>query len=623
MPFARHCLALSIRRPITAAILAVVTLLEIHIPASGAQQLDPSVLNKVKAATVYFQVTLSDNRVVQGSGFFADEPGLIITNAHVLQMLDPESRKPAKIEVTVNSGTEKSRTLAAKVVGVDRGSDLALVRVEDRDPPPALSFGTTQGLSETQSLLVFGFPFGKQLGKEITVSKSSVSSLRKTGASITSIQLDGGLNPGNSGGPVVDSAGNVIGVAVSGVRGTTIGNAIPAEAVKRFLNGRIVGSASEVPYTDGNRMMMELTFDLIDPLGRLKNVEFQIWAGNPGPARPSAAKEPPPQPGDSGKKRYRMPYEKKPSVTLAVPLPKLGEKQVFWIQPIITDGGDETRWVAATAVPAKPPLDRRSVSLKYKPPVGGKQSAEIVSNGDFRVRTSDGDQDAVGINLSTAFTETFAEESPKDIPARLTYDRFGLTIRVNNKPIERDAELRKMQTDIRFAAADLKIDKDGSIADSKADLRRVPKTSRAMISDLSDQILQSLKVLSIPLPEKKIEVQDTWKAQRTFQIGSAIISVPVQADVTYKYMGVQKRDGREGALIRLNGRVKGRKGDGLDVSGSAKGSAFISLETGQVISADATIKADMDLTFSRKQAKAVATLAVLMKRPGPAAAAGK
>jgi hypothetical protein len=143
------------------------------------------------------------------------------------------------------------------------------------------------------------------------------------------------------------------------------------------------------------------------------------------------------------------------------------------------------------------------------------------------------------------------------------------------------------------------------------------------MSDVSDQILQSVEVLSIPLPAKKLEPLETWKAQQTFQIGSAIISVPVQANITYKYMGVQVRDGKEGALIRMEGRVKGRKGDGLDVGGSLNGTAFLSADTGQVISADATVKADFDLTFRRQQAKAIATLAVSIKRPAPAPAPPK
>jgi S1-C subfamily serine protease len=610
--------AVPLLRPLPAVLTALVLALAGAHRAGAADgpQIDADALKKVKAATVHFKVTLSDGRVAQGSGFFTDEPGLIVTNAHVLQMLDPESRPPSKIEVTLHGGTDKSRTLGAKVVGIDRGSDLALVRVEGKDAPEPLKFGTTRGLTETQSLYVFGFPFGQQLGKEITVNKSSVSSLRKNGENVASVQLDGGLNPGNSGGPVVDGSGNVVGVAVSGVRGTTIGNAIPAEHVARFIGGRIFGSSAEVPYKDGDKTMMEVTFDLIDPLGRLKGVEFQIWAGPPGPNRPPALKEPAPAAGDSEKKRFKMPYEKKPSVTLAVPLPALGEKQVYWVQPIITYGNGETRWVTATVVPAKPPLERRALTLKFQP-ANGKYTAEVISNGEFRLRTGDGEQNSIGINLTAAFTEAFGDEAPKFFPARLTYDRFGLTIKVDNKPSEKDAEFRKMQSDIRFAAADVEMDKDGSMTSAKVDLKKVPRGSQEMILDLSGQILQSAEVLCIPLPAKKVEAQETWKAQRTFLVGSAIISVPAQADITYKYMGVQVRDGREGALIRLDGRLKGRKGDGLDMGGTLKGSAFVALETGQVISADVQMKADMDLTYKRQPVKALAALAVSLRSPVP------
>lgn len=206
------------------------------------------------------------------------------------------------------------------------------------------------------------------------------------------------------------------------------------------------------------------------------------------------------------------------------------------------------------------------------------------------------------------------------ISSERSYDRFGLSILVNNKPLDRDAEFRKMQQDIRFAAADVEMDTDGSVANSKADLRKVPKGSLDMMTDVSEQILQTAELMAIPLPSKKIEVQDTWKAQRTLMIGSAIVAVPVQADITYKYLGVQTLDGKDGALIWIEGRVKGRKGDGLDVSGTVTGTAFVSVETGQLISGDTTIKADVDLTFQRKQSKAIATLSVSMNsmnRPAP------
>src|SRR5262249_43607416 len=162
---------------------------------------------KVKAGTVTIQVKLQDGRTVTGSGFLTDEPGLVITNAHVLNMLDADSRKPVKVDVVVNAGTDKSKTLAGTVLGVDRGSDLGAVRIDAKDLPAPLAVGNANNLNETDLVYVFGFPFGEQLGKEITVSKASVSSLRKKGGLLEQVQLQGGLNPGNSGGPVVDAEG--------------------------------------------------------------------------------------------------------------------------------------------------------------------------------------------------------------------------------------------------------------------------------------------------------------------------------------------------------------------------------------------------------------------------------
>src|SRR5262245_16904646 len=65
-------------------------------------RLDPELLKKVKRATVYLRVTLPDGQVVQGSGFFGSYAGLVMTNAHVLGMLRPESQKPKKVEVVIN-----------------------------------------------------------------------------------------------------------------------------------------------------------------------------------------------------------------------------------------------------------------------------------------------------------------------------------------------------------------------------------------------------------------------------------------------------------------------------------------------------------------------------------------
>src|SRR5205807_1157873 len=103
-------------------------------------------------------------------------------------------------------------------------ADLMVLQIDGdlAELPEPLTLNPDAELSETQTVYVFGFPLGKALGKSITVSKSSISSLRKENGELKEIQLNGGINEGNSGGPIVNEKGEVLGVAVGGVGGTTI-----------------------------------------------------------------------------------------------------------------------------------------------------------------------------------------------------------------------------------------------------------------------------------------------------------------------------------------------------------------------------------------------------------------
>src|SRR5262245_46497263 len=203
-------------------------------------QIGADAVRKVKNATVYLKVTTDRGETAEGSGFLAVESGVVITNAHVIGMLSPSSKSPSKIMVTLHSGETSEMTVAGKVIGVDRASDLAVVRIEGKLPAP-LQFGLKDELFETQKVYIFGFPFGAELGKNITVSESSISSLRKDpSGALERVQVNGGMHAGNSGGPVVDSRGDVIGVSVAVIRSTQINFAIPAATVKSVLDGRVM-----------------------------------------------------------------------------------------------------------------------------------------------------------------------------------------------------------------------------------------------------------------------------------------------------------------------------------------------------------------------------------------------
>ncbi len=194
-------------------------------------------VKRVKTSTVYIRVHLPGGGVASGTGFFAGKPGYVVTNAHVVGYGPVRIQVPTKVEVVVDSGDPGERTVVAKIFGLDAELDLAVLQVEMKDMPAMLPFGKAESLTETQEVIAFGYPLGERLGKEMSVNSTKVSSLRKKNGTIDRVQLAGGLNPGNSGGPVANAKGEVVGVSVSMIRNAdSICFAIPAEVADRFVD---------------------------------------------------------------------------------------------------------------------------------------------------------------------------------------------------------------------------------------------------------------------------------------------------------------------------------------------------------------------------------------------------
>ena len=132
-----------------------------------------------------------------GSGFIIDSNGMILTNAHVVEGANT-------IYVTL---TDK-REYKAKLLGMDKRTDVAVVKIDARDLPK-LAFGDSSRVRVGEWVLAIGSPFG--LENTVTAGIVSAKS-RDTGDYLPFIQTDVAVNPGNSGGPLLNTAGQVIGI---------------------------------------------------------------------------------------------------------------------------------------------------------------------------------------------------------------------------------------------------------------------------------------------------------------------------------------------------------------------------------------------------------------------------
>jgi serine protease Do len=163
-----------------------------------------------------------------GSGFLISPDGLIATNYHVIE---------GASELLVTLGDER-REYPARVRGVDQATDLALIQIEPGRDLPFLRLGDSEGVRVGDWVMVVGNPL--RLGRTVTVGV--VSATQRSGLGITDasfenfLQTDAAINFGNSGGPMVNLSGEVIGVATAINFGAeNVGFAVPASTLAKVL----------------------------------------------------------------------------------------------------------------------------------------------------------------------------------------------------------------------------------------------------------------------------------------------------------------------------------------------------------------------------------------------------
>ena len=175
--------------------------------------------------------------VASGTGFYVSNEGHIITNYHVID---------GCMDMKVHT---KGRVIPTLRIADDELNDLALLKISE--PPSHVFALTNDSPFPLQEIVVAGFPFGESYSSSLKFTQGIISSLTGIGNNYSEIQIDAALQPGNSGGPIIDEYGNIVGVAVAkldakytldnfGVIPENTNFGIKASAVKNLLEGNQV-----------------------------------------------------------------------------------------------------------------------------------------------------------------------------------------------------------------------------------------------------------------------------------------------------------------------------------------------------------------------------------------------
>jgi S1-C subfamily serine protease len=181
---------------------------------------------------------------VLGSAFFVDLSGLLITNYHVISSeVDPTYQGYSRLYIRM--GDSASVRIPARVVGWDRAMDLALIKAE---LTPEYVFSVVDWVMPSVGETVYAI--GSPVGLEKTVTQGIVSALGRRFVQIGDvIQIDASVNSGNSGGPVVDTSGRLVGIVFAGIEQYQgLNFAVPAERLAAALPAMIAGGKAERPW---------------------------------------------------------------------------------------------------------------------------------------------------------------------------------------------------------------------------------------------------------------------------------------------------------------------------------------------------------------------------------------
>lgn len=543
---------------------------------------------KSMPAAVHLRAT-RPGATVSGNGFFAGSPGMIVTATRAIG-LSSNTPLPESIEAIVEPGTDREQTLPARIASIDWANGVVILKAEGKDLPSPLTLTSGATMQENQQFIAVaraGEPKKDSAGKSWIFEPMKTRMVRVVGLSsfgpVKLIQIDTGSIAYGS--PISNESGQVLGMVASGPLEGRNHFVVPAKSIEALLNGKMLSVLPGQPLLDGDRAMLPLTGRLGDPLARVSELSFAVWSGAPGRPRPAQANVP--SPGDSPTSivpaRMLGPADSADGriVELSIPIPALGINQVLWIRPRYRDANNHTHWGESIAIGMPPPVVRPvPAKLVFQPQVESRLTVQVRAPIRGEGRGMFQPEFNVALIESTNLSDGMLVNrlDCRDVTQR---DRTANTFIHSTG--------NSFLYDMCHQTIELVRSSDGAIKKANIEAGHPKSAPNDIVENLTLQTVDTIKALTVPLPGREVQPNESWQASNPLTIGSARGNGEVAWQMTYKYLGRRPRNGREEAVIEIMGQPIGlAAADGTDskkVFGAALGTAIVDLATGRVVQA--------------------------------------
>ncbi len=621
-------------------------------PVSRRDTPDKATFERMKRATVYIEVEDQRGGGGSGSGWFGLEDNLVITNAHVLGMKTPGSKDPKKITIYTDAGEKgkqkKYEHQQIKILAVDRDMDLALLEIiSDKNMLKPLKIRPSEELDQLEKLIVLGYPGGRRIADRnrsedpptVTISETKVQALRKDAfGDLFSVQVQGGIVHGNSGGPICDTEGEVVAVAVrvdldNEGRFTNIAYGVPTEYVRGLIAGRIANVEYGPAFAQDGKTHVPVTVNCLDPRKELKEVGMGCWVGESedAPRSPGAMREA--KPTDSEFREVKLTYDPiKQVATGDIIFPTQEAGRAYFSQPYYSNALVTKKWMGGNMVKMSgAPYERKLTDLSAKHKIGSKRPLTVKRSSDLQqLQEGEGDEkdSQMMLEQTIQLTEELSRPTESNTLAKALYrfDSMDLKLKRGNKEIQAPKwVIEFINSGIKLLSATGTVSRTGEIYNLLVQTFNItdPFLKSVYLAQGQD-LVESLQESTIGLPNKKMNPGETWTAFRTqrfaFQIvepagGGGVRPPPMgtapkakpkefafREELTYTYLGLRERNGRKEAVVKVKGEIKPMPGAAENsASGTVKGMVLIEEESGVIVDSD--IKRHFEVDSSERGVK--------------------